>query len=303
MPNYPGPAQFIQFFKGWRASLQAIIPNWQTQRPPTFTNGFRWLFSMVTPVDIMTDNLLQGINDWGPGSPNASPTTLALIGQSRGLIQGEAETNDHFAQRLRNWRTNGLFTAPPLVPQVWSQRGNARVLVQQVQQYLGNTPMVRKIERIFSTSGAPQGRYITVASNGTITDQLANWDWDSQLGWTDPTLTYAGGQTRQFWSDFWLVIYPSEYSIAGSITPLTGQRVPKVSHDAILSILNDWKGAHEFCRAIIWSYSATLFDPANPGAAGNPDGTWGNWAKVDGSGNSIPARNVTNARYWIPPQG
>ena len=297
-----GPSQFIKYLTGWRDSLIKVIPIWQQQRPDAVV-GFRWLWSMVTQIDILVENTLQGINDWGPGSPDASLTALPFIAQSRGLVQGEAETDAHFAVRLQNWRTNGLFTPPPAVPQVWSQIGKSEVLAQQIQQYLGNTPLVRVIERIYSTSGPPQAEYITANTDGTTSRVVANWDWDSVLGWTDDQATYPGSVTRTWWSDVWIVVYPGEWSIAGNVTPLTGQAVPATAKDAILGLVAYYKGAYTFVRAIIYSYNSTLFDPANPSASGNPDGTWGRWHKIDGSGNAVPARTVTNVRYWIPPQG
>lgn len=286
----PGPSQFIKFLTGWRVSLQRVIPIWQQQRPKAVV-GYRWLWSLITPLDISLENSLQAINDWGPGSPDASATALPLIAQSRGLIQGEAETADHFGARLRGWRATG------------KQTGKTEILAQQIQQYLGNNPLVRVIQRLYSTSGATQALYVTANTNGTTSVATAAWDWDSISGGEDSTQNFTGTQARGFWSDTWIVVYPGEWSIAGLITPLTGQHVPAVAKDAILRLVAQYKGVHTFVRAIIYSYNALLFDPATPGHAGNPDGTWGRWAKDDGSGNQIPARNVVDARYWIPPEG
>jgi hypothetical protein len=307
------PATANRFYVGWRNWLARMIPSWQTLRPG-FQNGFKYLWSMVTQVDVLIELLLQGINDWAPGSPNSSPTALPLIGQSRGLLQGETETNDHFAVRLQNWRTNGLFVAPPLVPQVWSQRGRTELMALQIQQYLGNTPLVRVIERLYSTSGPPMALYTTAAPDGTTSTAVAVWDWDNVDGWTDDTSTYSGATVATWWSDFWIVIYPCEYPITGttlaSLVPIwgnpaspgVGHDVPRISADAVFAIVRYWKGLHEFCRCIIWSYDATLFDPGNPGAAGNPNGTWGRWADNDGAGNWLSTRNPT-CRYWQPRTG
>ena len=297
-----GPSQWIQYLTGWRVSLLDVIPNWQTQRPNAVV-GFRWLWSMILPLDVTVENTLQAINDWAPGSPDSTVTALPLIAQSRGLLQGEAESNANFAARLRNWRTNGLAVAPPATPQVWNQTGKTELLAQHIQQYLGNNPLVRVIQRLYSTSGAPQALYVTANTDGTTSVVTANWDWDSVLGWTDDKQTYSGATCRTFWSDTWIVVYPGEWSIAGIIAPLTGQQVPHVAADAIRRLVAQWKGIHTFVRAIIFSYNALLFDPATPSHAGNPDGTWGNWAKDDGSGNQIVSRTILNVRYWIPATG
>ena len=75
------------------------------------------------------------------------------------------------------------------------------------------------------------------------------------------------------------------------------------SRNGILQIVGQWKGLHTFCRAIIFCYNANLFDPGNPSYPGNPDGHFGRWAKDDGAGNQVPARNIVDCRYMIPPKG
>jgi len=259
------------------------------QRPGALV-GAKYLYSLILPLDVTVENTLQAINDWAPGSPDATVTALPYIAQSRALIQGEAETNTTFAARNVGWRAKT------------KQTGKTELLAQAIQTYLGNNPLVRVIQRIYSTSGATTALYVTANTDGTTAVQTAAWDWDSISGWTDDTTTYTGAQCRGFWSDTWIVIYPGEWGITGLITPLTGQRVPLVAHDAILRLVAQWKGIHTFVRAIIYSYNALLFDPATPGHAGNPDGTWGNWAKIV-AGNQVPARNVVDARYWIPAHG
>jgi hypothetical protein len=92
----------------------------------------------------------------------------------------------------------------------------------------------------------------------------------------------------------------------GSLTVDTefgiGQLVPRSGRDTIGAILSQWKGAHAWCVAIIWSYDATLFDPTVVNA-GNPDGTWGEWGYDKHDGNGIqPVRNAS-ARYWQPANG
>ena len=230
------PNPFIQTMKAWQSSLAAFVPYWQAWREQ-FRVGWTWLQTMATPVDIERQQLLESINDWAPGSPGASPTALPLVANTRGLIQGEEETNDHFALRLINFRTNGLVDAPPADPPVWSQRGKSELLAQQLQQFIAGNPIVRVIERIYSTGGTPQAEYFTANTDGTTSAVVADWDWDSVLGWTDDAATWTGTQCRTFWTDFWIVITVSPYSLAGSITPLTGMHIPLSSRDAILRIV------------------------------------------------------------------
>lgn len=300
----PNPATIIRELKGWRSSLASFIPYWQSWREK-FQVGWQWLQAMALPIDIERENLLQSINDWAPGSPNAAPDALPLIANSRGLIQGEEETDDHFAARLINWRTNGLVDGPDYGFYTWSLIGKSEILAQQLQEFIAGRPTVRIIERVFSVAPAtPQAVYVTALPDGTTTRTRAAWNWDTVLGWTDDVTTWTGDECRTFWADFWIVIDLSPYSLAGSITPLTGMNIPIPSRDAILRIVADFKAAYAFCRCIIFSYNAALFDPADPGHAGNPTGDWGNEARFDsGLGIWVPARNIVDARYVLPPRG
>jgi hypothetical protein len=288
--------QPVRTLRGWRTSLAKMVTAWQSLRP-LLEVGWSWLWAHALVVDVETELTLQGINDWAPGSPGASVTALPFIGQSRGILRGEAETSAHYAQRLIDWRSSTR------------EMGRSERLALEIQEYLGNAPMVRVIERLYSSSGAPQAQYVTAIA-GVITPTLpviANWNWDASSGWTDDSTTYAGSLTRTFWSDLWIVIYPCEWPVTGtqltdlvpvwgSTTVGLGHAVPTVARDAILRICEQWKGAHCFIRAILWSYDATLFDPASPSASGDPDGTWGPLFNRTGHADG-------RVRYWEPSQG
>jgi hypothetical protein len=283
---------FAQYLTAFTGSLKEIVPSWRSRRPGK-ENGWKWEWSMTLPLDILAEVLLQGINDWAPGSPNATPTALPLIGQTRGLIQGQAETDDAYAARLRNWI--GPF---PFTSDIWSNMGKTAQLAHAIRIFLANNPTVRVIERVYSDSGSPTALWVTANPDGTTTEQLAAWDWDSVGGWTDPTTTYPGDTTRGFWSDYWIVVQPPEWAVQGS-NSWDGQAVSLEEVDTIRSLLGEYKGAHTFCRAIVWNYhGAGKFEPGNPTA----DGSYGNWGKLDASGNVIAARDAS-ARYWIPAEG
>jgi hypothetical protein len=308
------PGQFAKLFRGWRNTLRKVIPAWQQERPGAVV-GFRFLWSLILPIDILIEQTLQGVNAWGPGSPNATPTALALLGQSRGLIQGEVEADEVFAARLRNWRTNGLVNAPPLVPKVGSQIGNTLVLAQQIQVFLANNPTVRIFERIFTTSPTtPVALVTSVFPDGTTEVQQMTWEWDTAAPYTDEAGTHTVATIRGWWSDFWVIVTPATYAVTGTtlaaLVPIwgtssgvgIGHAVPRRSVDAILRLVAQFKGAYTYCRGIVWSYDSTLFDPGNPSAPGNPDGTWGMWIKDNGSGGATTAR-PNSCRFWIPRKG
>lgn len=295
----------VTIMRNFGDDLKDIVANWRANRLAK-QNGFKFEWSMVLPLSVFIEWALQGINAWVPGSPNATKTSLPLIGRSRGLIRGEAEATAAYEARLRNWI--GPF---PFTSDLWSNMGKTEQLAQAIQTYLGNNPVVRVIERINGTTNA---RWVTANTDGTTTTVLsAPWDWDSILGWTDATSTYPGTTTTGFWTDIWIVVYPTEWAVTGatlaSLVAIwgvannptgkgTGHASTAVAHDDILGLLAQYKGAHSWCRAIIWSYDVAKFTPATPTA----DGNYGNWGKPDGSGGYTPSRDAT-ARYWIPANG
>jgi len=263
--------------RGLRNALASFVPKWMQNRPGRNV-GFRYLYVFAQLIDVMIEQVDQGVQASWPGV--GTPTALPLIGQSRGLGRGEAETDGHYATRLVRW----LDT--------WAEAGSDAMLVTQIQNYLGNTPTVRVIDR--------SGFWVSIAPDGTVSRATAAWDWDS----------HSNPERAGWWSDLWIIVYPTEWAITGSTLstlvgkwgtpdPGTGHATTRVAHDAILGLVATWKGAHTKVQAIVWSYDASLFDPASPSAPGNPDGYWGFWGKDDGSGSRIPARNLT-CRYWIP---
>lgn len=281
---------------GFRSILGQVVANWRANRPPTKDGksqnvGFKFEWSMVLPLDIFMEWVLQATNAWAPGSPNATRTALALVGQTRSILRGEAEKPDAYAARLRNW-----IGPAPFVSEISANYGRTQALAHAIRNYLANNPTVRVLERLYSSSGSTMARWVTAHPDGSTTDQIAAWDWDSLSGWTAPTTTYTGAETRGFWSDFWIIVYPTEWPVSGGTG--RGQAVTPTAHDAILRLLAQHKGDHAFCRAIIWSYDSAKFTPTSPTA----DGWYGNWGKNDGAGNVIPARDAS-ARYWIPPLG
>lgn len=248
--------------RGVRDWLRAFVPKWLSNRPG-LNNGFKMLWGMAFQADILIELAVEAVGSWWPGyslgatnqALDAS-TALPLIGLSRGIVQGEAESNASYAARLPGWLDD------------WANAGSAEILAQQIQAYIGNTPMVRVVDRA--------GNWVTVASDGTITKTVAAWDWDS----------VSNPERANWWSDLWIIVYPCEWPITGfDLGALvgvwgtydgagTGHGVPRAAVDAILAILAQWKGAHCWCQAIIYSYDPTLFVPGSP-VSGDPDGTWG----------------------------
>lgn len=259
--------------RGFRDSFRSYIPKWLANRVGRNV-GYRFLYSLFVPLDVMMQACVEGAQAAWPG--RGTPTALPLIGRMRGLLQGESETDDHFVARLLAWL------------ETWDDAASDFQLLRAIHEYLGNAPMVRIITR--------RGDFYTIATDGSTSHEFrgVEWDWDS----------HSNPERAGFWSDLWIIVYPSEWTrtavgaLAVSHAIGLGHAVPNVAAQAILGLVAQWKGAHTRVRAIVWSYDASLFDPANMAAPGNPDGKWGRWGKRV-SGNSVAARNA-NCRYWIP---
>lgn len=270
--------------KGFRDSFLAYTPVWLQNRQDYVSGALknaaaRLLFSMIFPLDVAVQTILEGLKAAWPGV--GTPSALPIIAQGRALLRGETESDASFSLRLVNW----LFT--------WSQNNSFpnEQLARQIQAYLGNTPLVRIVDRA--------GQWTTVDATGVATEATAAWNWD---GVSNP-------ERAQLWSDLWIIIYPCEWTQAPTILTRStgyphdqgfgvGHLVQRTAVDAILSLVALWRDAHTTVRGIVWSYDTTL---CVPGGSNNPDGTWGVESKLSGGrgGTRVPARSP-NARYWIP---
>lgn len=286
-------------YRGLRDMLRSWIPFWMSDRVG-FRNGYKFLYVCALVGDIFLKWCVEAVYSWFPGYSIATfgpptghqldaTTALPLIGQSRGILKGEAETWASYAKRLIGWL------------EAWEAAGSSEILVEQIQAYLANKPMVRIVDRA--------GFWVTIDTSGNITTATSAWNWDGVLN----------PERAGWWSDLWIIVYPCEWPITGtSLASLvgiwgnnnaatqvgTGHAVPRSAVDAILAILETWKGAHCWCVAILWSYDATLFVPGAP-VSGDPDGTWTEWSKMSG-GMRVPARTGASdgrVRYWIPANG
>lgn len=282
MISPPGPTP-----DGLRHSM--VVPKWLANRAGR-NAGYRFLYTMARTLDIFWEWAFQGTQAWWPGV--GTPTALPYIGRSRGILRGEADTDADFDAKLIAW----LDT--------WDEWASNPRLAKEISGYLANKPLVRVVNRA--------GFWITLNTDGTVTSTSPTeaawaWDWDSV---SNPRRT--DGPTR-WWSDLWIIVYPTEWPIAPTVAARAtsvhdgqglGHTVPRTTADQVLALVQLAKASHTFIQAIVWSYDATLFDPASVNA-GNPDGTWGYPGKFSG-GSYVPARTGAadgRVRYWEPVNG
>lgn len=274
-------------FAGLRNRVRQYLPPWMQRGVWKVV-----IYAHLRPLDIFLQWAVEGVLAAFPGL--GTPTALPLIGSSRGIFQGDGESDETFGARLIPWI------------QTWEEAGDLATLAAQIQAYLATSPTVSVVSRA--------GAWVTVHPDKSVTRVKPGasawaWDWDSV---SNPERNGATGDDV-WWSDIWIIVTPSKWAITGttlaSLVGLwgtgglgIGHAVPRGPVDAILALASStqWKAAHLWIEAIIWNYDATLFDPAVVNA-GNPDGTWGKWGKLV-TGSYRPSRNPT-ARYWIPKNG
>lgn len=268
----------------FRDAIRSMVPEWLSDRDQGTGNGlfkaFGVLFTLAAAADNGIDTMIQGIRAAWPG--NGTPTALPYIGRNRGIIRGEADTDEDYAARLIPWLSTRRGDLPD-----GGGDGSQLAVAKAFHEYLGNHPRVRVVNR--------HGYWTTVNADGSI-DRVNGvpFDWDSV---TNP-------ENATHWRDQWVIVYTPEWARDTAWGtdedwggPLGfGMAVDRQAVDALVGQLRQLKRASTYIRAVIWSYDPTLFDPAVP--ASLPDGTWGTWHVMSG-GVAVPSgRNVVDCRYW-----
>lgn len=257
-----------------RDVFRLFSPWWLSLREQSGkTVAYRFLWSLISVLDVLLEGLLQGMRAAWPGA--GTPTALPYIGRSRGILRGQADTNAEYAAKLRGWLDR------------WVTAGSQLAIAREIHEYLSDHPRVRVVNRA--------GHWVTLNADGTVETTDIAWDWDS----------VSNPERAGYWSELWVIVYTSQFPNQGtwgdgrtwgSRDSGIGQVMKRVDHDAIRNLIGTWKSAHSKVRAVIWTTDDTLFDPGDPGTC--PDGTWGQWS-TGGSGSRVASnRNTTTCRYW-----
>lgn len=288
----------------WMARMDSIVPVWMRNRP-RFKTAAKFLFVHAFMVDVAIQAAIEGVRAGFPGYDSRTDN-LSLIGQSRGLLQGETQTAANFSADLRNWLA------------LTADMGGDVGCAMRLHKWLGDSPMVRIWTR--------NGRCTTVDASGNVS-QVSG----IKPGWIGPGPLSGYGlnwdsvsnpERAGWWWNSWIVIYSADFPPAGTIgaragsstipaNVATGLGSQGIGHlcsrtqvDTVLGLVRLWKGLHAVIPWIVWApVGSALFDPSNPTAAGNPDGCWGSWGFFgpDPGGTGVRATwshlNST-CRYW-----
>lgn len=264
----------------FRDVFRAFTVGWLNERPGQKdgkTVGYRLLWSMIAPLDVASEVLIQSLQAPWPGK--GTPTALPLIGRSRGMIRSQLETDDEYSARLITWLDRAR------------QLGSMLSTARAIHEYLGNRPRVR----IYNRAGA----CLEVAqTTGAVTRYDAGttaWDWDS----------VSNPERSGYWWDLWACVYPTQWSNSpalGSGRKLdavpnlgVGCTATREEHDALRGLIRQNKSDHSHMRAVIFTSDETLFDPTDPTT--QPDGEWGEWGGKGSGSRTVGHRNVTTCRY------
>ncbi len=257
-----------------RDAINLVVPWWLSDRLEAGkTVGYSFLWGVVSVLDIILEGHLQGLFARYPGK--GTPDALPLIGRSRGILRGQNDTDEEYAEKLRGWLDR------------WIAAGSQLAIAREFHDYLEDHPRVRVINR--------SGHWVTLNADGTEEVNDATWDWDS----------VSNPERVNYWSELWVIVYTSNIPDAGEWgdgrnwggrDSGLGHVVKRVDRDALRNLAGTWKSAHSLVRAVIFTTDDTLFDPDSPSTC--PDGTWGVWSS-GGSGSRIASgRETVTCRYW-----
>lgn len=310
---------------GFRDRIRTISPGFLQEGV-----GEREMYALGVELDAVMERRVQGIAARLPLIRNllsgvitpGRADALAVIGLDRIITRGLTESDLSYAIRLQR----ALDT--------WRLAGSARAELGQVLGYLLEfTPRIRSITTRYAADPAVVAWRLSQGLSGGAASYpparvSSQWDTYEQGADTDAepdhvfalagangdydwdSLSQETGSWR--WTNAYVVIYavaPQAWTgpapfVFGSPGVKIGERpdasiglnVPANVIASIRSIVGLWKGAHEWVRWIIVSFSNTLFDPTQPAGGGiNPDGYFGHWSRVV-SGATVSTR-FANARY------
>lgn len=274
-----------------RDAVKQISPPWLATG-----TGEKYLYNFGLASDVLLEKLNQAMRGHMP--KYCDVTALPYLGADRVMAQGPFETTASFRIRLQT-----SFDA-------WQRAGGRRAVLQQALGFLNGTQG--------STAGTvPLGAIVSTSSVGTwatwdtqynksdlskapshISISGANWNWDGAYRW---------------WQAFLVLYFQSNSAIAvapawgaagaawGNASVSWGTNVSANVWTQLRNVIALWKGANTWYPFFILNFGASTgvagseFSPNSAQGAGNPDGTWGSWAKTV-NGVSVASRPSTN-RY------
>ncbi len=171
----------------FRAGAEAFSPPWLRGYV-----GARYMFAQSIQWDTLAEYTRLGVIQRFP--TKAEPNALGELGRDRKILRGLAETDAHYAERLRKFKTT------------WKLAGNAPTLLRQLWEYMApNATKIRYVANGYddpvASSGSQFTDWWTIDDSGLTFERASpsNWDWD-------------GAFTKNV--RFWLIVYRTDLTPA-----------------------------------------------------------------------------------------
>ncbi len=170
----------------FRAAAQAFSPPWLLKY-----NGSRYMFSNAIQWDTLAEMTRLGTIQRFPTV--AQPDALPALGRDRKIWRGLAETDEHYAERLRGFK------------RTWKFAGNAPTLLRQLWEYMRpNATRIRYVVNGYdgaAGAGTQFADWWTIDDDGLVFERVSpsNWNWDARYG---------------FNVRFWLIVYRNDITPA-----------------------------------------------------------------------------------------
>jgi len=163
--QYPVASSYGPF----RSGAQEFSPPWLMGY-----NGARLMYCQSIIWDALADYTRFGVLQRFPTVAN--PDALPPLGRDRKIWRGLAETDEHYAVRLRQFK------------KTWKFAGNAPTLLRQLWEYMTpNTSRIRYVVNGYdgaAGAGTQFADWWTIDSSGLSFERVApsNWNWDGAYG-------------------------------------------------------------------------------------------------------------------------
>ncbi len=162
----PAPASPAPLGQPLRGSGQTFAPPWLMGHV-----GARYMYSAAIQWDTLLEFMRMAVIQRYPTV--AQPEALGPLGVDRKILRGLSETDEHYAERLRQFKRTWKFAgnAPTLLRQLWEfMRPGATKIRYVVNGYEGPT----------ASAGTQFTDYWTIDESGLVFERVSpsNWDWD-----------------------------------------------------------------------------------------------------------------------------
>jgi hypothetical protein len=165
----PVQAHSVEEGGTFREAAQAFSPPWllgHNESRAMFANAIQW--------DTLAEYLRLGAIQRFP--TKAQPSALGPLGVDRKIWRGLAETDAHYAERLRQFK------------RTWKFAGNAPTVLRQLWEYM--TPNVTSIRYVVNGydgaagAGTQFADWWSIDGNGLVFQRVqpSNWNWDGRFG-------------------------------------------------------------------------------------------------------------------------